>query len=143
MINVYIYDEEKRELGFAFYLFGNEQYRIDYDVYDSVIHMKDYFQGSKSDLLGINIERFLNFCKEHLKNGTFLIDEAIDKIGKATKWRVSHKQEYNKFLNLVVRGKHMFKDLVNAFNDGENKVIALMMYEIMFQFVESELDVGK
>jgi len=143
MINIYIHNEEKKELGFAFYLFGLDQYKIDYDLYDSSFKMNEYLQSSKGDILGINIERFLNFCRERIINSTFLISEAIDKINKATQWRISHKHEYEKFLNLVVRGKHMFKDLVNAFDDGEDKVRAIMMYEIMIQFVEKELDVSK
>jgi len=140
MINVCIYNEKKKELGFTFYLFGNEQYVIDYDKYKSSFDMKEYLEQSKADILGINIERFVTHCNLYISNPTFLAEEATENLAKATRWRANNRGDHKKFLNLVLRGRSMFNDLVNAFDEGDRKVRALMMCEMIMKFVEDELD---
>ena len=91
MINKYIYDTKTNTLGFTFWLFDNQQFVIDHDTYKDSIDMKYYFQGSKSDILGINIETYIIYCKKYITSTTVLIDESIEKLKKLTHWRIKHK----------------------------------------------------
>ena len=139
MINIAVNDKESKVLGFAFYLFGRQEYVFDYDNYETEFEMTNYFISSKSDILGINLERFVNFCREGLPAKTILIEESIEKLNKATKWRVKNKDKYKEFLNLVLRGRSLMKDLVHAQVENDKKVKAIMMYKIITNFVEDEL----
>ena len=142
MINVYINNEEKKLLGFTFYLFGSDEFCMDYDKYDSAVDMNRYLITSKSDILGINIERFIEYCRNNAEAKTVLIDEAIHDLEKATLWRSKNRAKYKDFLSLTKRGDNKLKALVNTLQ-GEEKKIALMMYLTIKQFIESEIIFNK
>jgi hypothetical protein len=142
MINTYIYNKEKKVLGFTFFLFENDQFVIDYDTYDSVVDMDVYYRTSKSDVLGINIERFIRYCNDSIDSDTILIQEATNDLNKATRWRVKHKEKYKDFLELVIRAKTKMRDLVNS-TDGVERQRAYMMYKIMIDFAKKELEIIK
>jgi len=139
MINIAVNDKESKVLGFAFYLFGRQEYVYDYDNYETEFEMINYLISSKSDILGIKLERFVRICSEGLPAKTILIEESVTNLYKATKWRVKNKTEYKKFLNLVLRGRSMMKDLVDAQTEHDKKIKAIMMYKIIINFVEDEL----
>lgn len=138
MINLYVYNEEKKILGFTFYLFGHQEYVVDYDKYPDVVDMNRYFEGAKGDIVGINLEKFISFCNSNAKGRTVLIDEAISDLKKATKWRAKNREEYKKFLNLVIRGENKLIDLVNA-QEGDDKIKAFMMYKVLTNFIKEEV----
>ena len=142
MINTYIYNKEKRVLGFTFYLFENEQFVIDYDTYKSSLDMDIYYRTSKSDVLGINLERFIRYCKDNIGTSTILIEEAVSDLNKGTRWRVKNKEKYKEFLEFVIRAKTKMRDLVNG-TDGDEKIRAYMMYKIMIDFAKKELEIIK
>ena len=73
-----------------------------------------------------------------MKSDTILIDEAINDMRKATKWRASNKHEYKKFLNFVIRADSKLVDLVNS-QEGVNRQKAFMMYKMLTEFVKSEI----
>jgi len=139
MITTYIYNKEKNTLGFIFYLFENNQFVNDYDVYRSSVDMDVYFRTSKSDILGINLERFIKYCNDSIDSDTILIQEATIMLNKATLWRVKNKEKYKDFLELVIRAKTKMRDLVNA-TDGQERVEAYMMYKVMIDFTKKELE---
>jgi len=139
MINIAVNDKDSKVLGFAFYLFGRQEYVYDYDNYETEFEMANHLISSKSDILGINIERFVRICSEGLPAKTILIEESIEKLRKATKWRVKNKDKYKEFLNLVLRGRSLMKDLVHAQVEHDKKVKAIMMYKIIMNFVEDEV----
>lgn len=139
MIKVYINNQEKKILGFTFYLFEGDKFVIDYDKYNCIVDMERYLRDSKGDILGINIERYVSFCECKMKSKTILIEEALNDLKKATKWRANNREKYNDFLSLIKRGENKMKDLVNS-QEKENKKKALMMYCMIIDFVNNELD---
>ncbi len=138
MINVYIEDKKNNVLGFNFYLFGSDKFVTDYDKYKDFVDMNNYLETSKSDILGINIESFLIYCEKNMMNTTHLIEESIRKLKRLNEWRVRHRYEYYRFLEFVIKGKSMFKDLVNTVNK-DKKTKAIMMYYIIIDFAEKEV----
>lgn len=142
MINTYIYNKEKKVLGFTFFLFENEKFVIDYDVYESVLDMDIYYRTSKSDVLGINLERFIRYCNDSVESSTILIQEATEELNKATRWRTKNKEKYPEFLEFIIRAKTKMRDLVNS-TDGVERQKAYMMYKIMIDFAKKELEIIK
>lgn len=140
MITTYIYNKEKNTLGFIFYLFENNQFVNDYDVYRSSVDMDVYFRTSKSDILGINLERFIRYCNDSIDSDTILIQEATNMLNKATLWRTKNKEKYKDFLELVIRAKTKMRDLVNA-TDGQERTRSYMMYKVMIDFAKKELEI--
>jgi len=138
MINTYIYNKEKKTLGFIFYLFENNQFVNDYDTYESVADMDVYYRTSKSDILGINLERFIRYCNDSIDLDTILIQEATEMLNKAALWRSKHREKYKEFLEMMIRAKTRMRDLVNA-TDGPERIRAYMMYKVMIDFVKDEL----
>lgn len=138
MIKTYIYNKEKKTLGFIFYLFENNQFVNDYDTYESVVDMDVYYRTSKSDILGINLERFIRYCNDSIDSDTILIQEATEMLNKAALWRSKHREKYKEFLEMMIRAKTRMRDLVNA-TDGPERIRAYMMYKVMIDFVKDEL----
>lgn len=139
MINTYIYNKEKKTLGFIFYLFENNQFVNDYDTYESVVDMDVYYKTSKSDILGINLERFIRYCNDSIDSDTILIKEATEMLNKAALWRSKHREKYKDFLEMMLRAKTRMRDLVNA-TDGPERIKAYMMYKVMIDFIKMELN---
>ena len=139
MINTYIYNKEKKTLGFIFYLFENNQFVNDYDTYESVVDMDVYYKTSKSDILGINLERFIRYCNDSIDSDTILIQEATEMLNKAALWRSKHREKYKDFLEMMLRAKTRMRDLVNA-TDGPERIKAYMMYKVMLDFIKMELN---
>jgi len=139
MINTYIYNKEKKTLGFIFYLFENNQFVNDYDTYESVVDMDVYYRTSKSDILGINLERFISYCNDSIDSDTILIKEATEMLNKAALWRSKHREKYKDFLEMMLRAKTRMRDLVNA-TDGPERIKAYMMYKVMLDFIKMELN---
>lgn len=138
MINLYLYNKEKNILGFTFHLFEGEKYVIDHDSYKDSVEMSRYFESSKCDILGINLERFISFSERNITSKTILIEESISDLQKAVKWRSKNKYEYNKFLDLIIRGESKLMTLVHALH-SEEQVRAYAMYKILTDFVKEEL----
>lgn len=138
MIHIYINNKEKKVLGFTFHLFEGEKYVIDYGVYKDHVEMERYLESSKGDVLGINLERFINFCSKNMESKTVLIKEAISDLKKGTNWRSRNRDEYKKFINFVIRADSKMIDLVNS-QENENRHKAFMMYKMLTEFVRSEV----
>lgn len=139
MIHLYLRSENKKILGFTFHLFEGEKYVVDHDFYKDVVEMDRYFESSKCDIIGINLERFISFCAENINSTTVLVDEALTDLRKATKWRAKHKDEYEKFLNFITRADSKMMDLVNAQATEESKIKSYMMYKMLTDFVKTEV----
>ena len=140
MFKIYIKDNDKKVLGFCYHLFESMKFNYDYNKYDTVTDLEFYLMVSKSDVLGLNIDKFVVFCEQHINTKTILIEEAIEKLKKASLWRIKNKDKYAEFINLVHRGGDLFKTLVSAVNDdGKAEIMCLMILE----FVNSELDDNK
>jgi len=139
MIKLYLYNEKKSILGFVFYLFEGNQFVMDHDTYKDKVEMKRYFEASKCDIVGINMERFIAFCESNMGSKTVLIEEALSDLKKGTRWRAKNKYEYKKFLNFVLRAESKMMDLVNS-QEGENLKKSYMMYKLLIDFAKEEVD---
>lgn len=139
MINLYLYSKRKNILGFTFHLFEREQYVIDHDSYKDVVEMDRYFESSKGDIIGINLEKFIAYCESNINSPSVLIKEAASDLKKATRWRAKNKHEYEKFLKFVIRADSKMMDLVNGQSSEECKIKAYMMYKMLTDFVKEEI----
>jgi len=142
MFEIYIQDYKKFRLGFTFYLFENSKFVIDYSEYATKTDMDWYLRTSKSDILGLNLDKFIIFCDKSAVNKTVLIEEAIVKLRKAAGWRVKNKGKYIEFVEMVDRGKSLLYDLVNA-QDKESKGKAMVMCLMITSFIQKEIDANK
>lgn len=139
MFEIYIYDLKKKKLGFTFHLFENNRFVIDYSEHTTVTDLEYYLQDSKSDVIGLNLDKFVIFCDSNIHSKTILIEESISKLRKASTWRVKNKDKYVEFINLVARGSNLLYDLVNA-QEKENKGKAKIMCLMMMSFIEKEVN---
>ncbi len=137
MINTYLYDPKNKKLGFTFCLFENRQFINDYDSYASLVDMNVYFKRAKSDVIGINMEKFISYCEENILSSTALIDELLSNLKKACRWRVDNKEKYINFIELVLRGEKFMIDIINSL-PKDVFVEALMMYKVIINFCLDE-----
>ena len=139
MVTLHIYDTKKNVLGFTFHLFEREQFVIDYQKHKTTSMMKYYLQDSKSDVLGINIEKFLCFCRESLSSSTILIDESISEMNDLCAWRIENKEYFIPFLEKVKSKFSLLKVIVSGLQ-GADRDKGIMMIKMIKDFVDIEIE---
>ena len=142
MINVYCNMQagENHLLGFIFFQFAGDYWVNDYKKFNNALQANHYLDGSKKDLLIINLEQFKNEFRLGRPAMTELERDALDKIRNGVAYLIEHK-DHTRILyhaDIVKKLGKFMKVLVRS-TSRELQSRHYMMYQLIQNYCDTEI----
>lgn len=136
MINVYY--QQGKELGFTFHQFSSGRYVNDFRVFDSEPQARAYLDGSKYQLVMLNLEHFIRLFKKDTDTMSTLEKESFDRLELGLIWAVKASASSKEVWRTLIKCEKFMITLVNSAS-GDQRAEAIMQSRILINYLRSEL----